>query len=191
MNKRKTKKHTHDIQVQLYLTWNIKIELTLFFFKMWFYFLTLFLLNAIFLYEIGQIQWVFSWQCGYRWPGALAPGHQYLQCCVPTHVFQDVYGLRVNTKSSCLPVILTHISHQIQTSALQYLIIHILQSSYRHKLIPNSVTSCFICWGQKGPHEYKMVPSLYDFHTQPTHSVPYLECNKKYFNKVKNWYQMS
>ena len=31
--------------------------------------------------------------CGYWWPGASAPGHQYPQCWVGTHAFPDVYGL--------------------------------------------------------------------------------------------------
>ena len=48
-----------------------------FFFKIWFHFLMLFILCAIFLYETGPIQWMFSQHCGYWWPGgALAPGHQ-------------------------------------------------------------------------------------------------------------------
>ena len=33
----------------------------------------LFTLCAIFLYETGPIQWMFSQHCGYWWPGALAP----------------------------------------------------------------------------------------------------------------------
>ena len=48
----------------------------IFFFKMWFHFLMLFTLCAIFSYEFGPIQWMFSQHCRYRWPGALAPGHQ-------------------------------------------------------------------------------------------------------------------
>ena len=31
---------------------------------------------AIFLYETGPIEWMFSQHCGYWWPGAIAPGHQ-------------------------------------------------------------------------------------------------------------------
>ena len=47
-----------------------------FFLKMWFHFLMLFTLCAIFLNETGPIQWMFSQHCGYWWPGASAPGHQ-------------------------------------------------------------------------------------------------------------------
>ena len=36
------------------------------------------------------IQWMFSQHCGYWWPGALAPGHQWLQCWVCTHAFPVV-----------------------------------------------------------------------------------------------------
>ena len=36
------------------------------------------------LYETGPMQWIFSQHCGYWWPGALATGHQLLQCWV-TH----------------------------------------------------------------------------------------------------------
>ena len=40
----------------------------------WFHFLMLFTLCAIFLYETGPIQRMFSQHCGYWWPGALGPG---------------------------------------------------------------------------------------------------------------------
>ena len=64
------------------------------FFKMCvFYFPILFPITVIFLYEIAPIQCTFSPHCGYQWPGALAPGHQYLQCWVSTHAFAAVYEL--------------------------------------------------------------------------------------------------
>ena len=39
----------------------------IFCFKMWFYFLILFSISAIFLYENGSIQWMFSQHCGCYW----------------------------------------------------------------------------------------------------------------------------
>ena len=53
--------------------------------------------HVIFLYETGSTQWTFSQHCRYWWP-ALAPGHQYLQCCVVTHGFTVVYGLNLKKK---------------------------------------------------------------------------------------------
>ena len=41
--------------------------------------------NVVFLCETCRIQWIFTQHCGYWWPGALAPGHQYLQCWICTH----------------------------------------------------------------------------------------------------------
>ena len=40
-------------------------------FKMWFHFLRLFTLCAIFLYETGPIEWMFSQHCGYWWPSSI------------------------------------------------------------------------------------------------------------------------
>ena len=56
-----------------------------FFFKMWFHFLMLFNLCAIFLYETGPIEWMFSQHCGYWWLGALAPGHWSVATVLTTH----------------------------------------------------------------------------------------------------------
>ena len=39
------------------------------------------------------IQSVSNQHCGYWWPGALAPGHQYPQCWESSHAFTAVYGL--------------------------------------------------------------------------------------------------
>ena len=47
-----------------------------------FYFLILFPLTVIFLYETGLKQWLYSQCCRYWWPGAIAPGHQQLHSCV-------------------------------------------------------------------------------------------------------------
>ena len=44
--------------------------------KHFFYFLMLFPISAIFLYETDPIQWMFNHHCGYWWPGAVALGHQ-------------------------------------------------------------------------------------------------------------------
>ena len=49
--------------------------------------------TVIFLHETGPIQCIFSQYSGYWWPDALAPGYQYLQCSVHTHVFPAFYGL--------------------------------------------------------------------------------------------------
>ena len=39
---------------------------------------------------VKPIQWMFSQHYGYWWPGALAPGHHWLQCWVCTHAFPVV-----------------------------------------------------------------------------------------------------
>ena len=64
-------KQKHGTFCSLTLKW-----MGLFFFKMLFYSLMVFTINAIPLYETGPIQWIFKLWCGYWWPGALAPGHQ-------------------------------------------------------------------------------------------------------------------
>ena len=46
------------------------------FFKSYSYFLILYTISAIFLYETGPIQWMFNQHCGCWWPGASAPVHQ-------------------------------------------------------------------------------------------------------------------
>ena len=38
----------------------------------------LFSITVIFLYETGLVQWIFSQQYGYWWPGIFALGHQWL-----------------------------------------------------------------------------------------------------------------
>ena len=42
---------------------------------------------------ISNHQRIFNQHCGYWWPGALAPGHQYPQCWLHTHALPVVYRL--------------------------------------------------------------------------------------------------
>ena len=60
----------------LYHQWGLNPRTTwnFFSFKMWFYFLKLYAIIVIFLFETSRIQWWFN-HCGYWWPGALATGH--------------------------------------------------------------------------------------------------------------------
>ena len=60
------------------------------FFQNVIHFLMLLTLCAIVLYETGPIQWLFSQDCGYWWPGALAPGHQQSQCWLGTYACPGV-----------------------------------------------------------------------------------------------------
>ena len=52
------------------------------------------------MFTMSLMQWILSQPCGYWWPGALAPGHQYPQCFECTHVFPAVYGLSCYQKKS-------------------------------------------------------------------------------------------
>ena len=52
--------------------------------KIIFHFVMLFIINVIFIYELGQMQFIIDQHWGYWWLGALAPGHQYPQCWVCT-----------------------------------------------------------------------------------------------------------
>ena len=70
-----------------YVKWTWKKPVNLFFQQ-------LFTLNMIFLSETVTIQCIFNQHCGYWWPGALAPGHQWPQCWLYIHVFSVVYGLK-------------------------------------------------------------------------------------------------
>ena len=38
-------------------------------------------------------EYLVSQHCGYWWSGALAPGHQKLQCWASNHAFPAIYGL--------------------------------------------------------------------------------------------------
>ena len=67
------------------------------FFKMQWYFLIVFPITVMFIYEIGPIQWIFSQHCGYWWPDTLTPVHQHLQWWVCKYTFALVYGLNVLT----------------------------------------------------------------------------------------------
>ena len=51
-----------------------------FFLEKLFHFQILFPVTVIFLYETNLMQWILSQQCGYWWPGALAPGYLQPQC---------------------------------------------------------------------------------------------------------------
>ena len=52
----------------------------------------LFRTNVIFSYKTGPIQLISPQQCGYWWPGAVAPGHQYPQCWVFSHAFPATHA---------------------------------------------------------------------------------------------------
>ena len=52
------------------------IYIYFFFGQIQFYFLMFFPVNVTFLYKTGPINLIFSQNCGYWCPGALAPGHQ-------------------------------------------------------------------------------------------------------------------
>ena len=62
------------------------------FFKMWFYFLMLF---VIIFYETSQMQCIFGKHCGYWWSGALAPVHQYAKVLGVHNDWLDVCTGRV------------------------------------------------------------------------------------------------
>ena len=56
---------------------------------------------------------IFSQPFGYWWPGATAPGHQWLQCLVYTNVYPFVYGLVIRwyiTSPNGLTNVLTHMA---------------------------------------------------------------------------------
>ena len=99
---------------------------------MGFNFLTLFTINVILLRETWPIQWIYNQHCGYWWPGALAPGHQWPQCWLCIHM--HFHGL-------ILASFIQHIGkgRALQFMELNYYPLH-LKSETRNKFFTIAVS---------------------------------------------------